>query len=88
MNRFDESCNARFQDPFGRIHVPDKMEEVKLEVFNMKGINKRETHKTHLMRVSMWIMLCECRCGFDGRKHNSRQKLNADKCHCECKKTI
>lgn len=55
MNRFDESCNARFQDPFGRIHVPDKMEEVKLEVFNMKGINKRETLTKRI--------LCECRCG-------------------------
>lgn len=55
MNRFDESCNARFQDPFGRICVPDKMEEVKLEVSNMKRINKRETLTKRI--------LCECRYG-------------------------
>ena len=28
---------------------------------------------------------CECKCKFDGRKYNSSQKSNNDKCHCECK---
>ena len=32
-------------------------------------------------------VLCECKCKFDGRKWNlnSNQKLNNDKCQCECK---
>ena len=30
--------------------------------------------------------LCECKCTFDGRKCNSDQKWNNDKCRCECKK--
>ena len=30
-------------------------------------------------------MLCECRCKFDGRKCNSNQKWNNDKCWCKCK---
>ena len=29
--------------------------------------------------------LCKCKCKFDGRKWNSDQKLNKDKCRCECK---
>ena len=30
--------------------------------------------------------ICECKCKFDGRKCNSNQKWNNDKCRCECKK--
>ena len=29
---------------------------------------------------------CECKCKFDGRKCNSDQWWNNDKCRCECKK--
>ena len=29
---------------------------------------------------------CECKCKFDGRKCNSYQKWNNDKCRCDCKK--
>ena len=29
---------------------------------------------------------CECKCKFDGRKCNSDQKWNIDKCRCKCKK--
>ena len=29
---------------------------------------------------------CECKCRFDGRKCNSDQWWNNDKCRCECKK--
>ena len=29
---------------------------------------------------------CECKCKFDGRKCNSDQWWNNDKCQCECKK--
>ena len=29
---------------------------------------------------------CECKCMFDGRKCNSNQKWNIDKCWCEYKK--
>ena len=31
---------------------------------------------------------CECKCKFDGRKCNSNQKWNNDKCGCQCKKII
>ena len=31
---------------------------------------------------------CKCKGKFDGRKYNSNQKWNNDKCWCECKKPI
>ena len=31
---------------------------------------------------------CNCRCKFNGRMCNSKQKWNNDKCWCECKKPI
>ena len=40
-------------------------------------INKSKTLTKH--------MSCECKCQFDGRKYNSNQKWNNDKCLSECK---
>ena len=31
------------------------------------------------------LISCECSCKFDGRKRNSKQKWNNDKCQCKCK---
>ena len=42
------------------------------------GINESKTLTKHIS--------CECKCKFDGRKCNSNQKWNNDKCRCECKK--
>ena len=55
------------EDAPGRILVPNKMEDLNLKVFNMiKEINQTIILTKHIS--------CECRCGFDGRKCNSRQK--------------
>ena len=57
------SCNS-IEDPFGRICAPNKIEKVKLKLFNMiKGINESKTLRKHIS--------CECSCEFDGRKYNS-----------------
>ena len=80
MDRCDGSSNI-VDNPFGRICVPNKTEDVNLRILNMiKGINKSTTP---IKRV-----LCECRCQFDGRKCNSKQNRNNDKCQCEFKKPI
>ena len=42
------------------------------------GINELKTLKKHIS--------CECKCRFDGRKCNSDQWGNNNKCRCECKK--
>ena len=80
MNRCDRSCNT-VKDPFGRIYAPSKVEDVKLKVFNMiKWTNASSTFRTHIS--------CESRYEFDGRKCNSRQKWNNDKCRCHYEKPI
>ena len=80
MSKYNRSCNT-VEDPFGRICVPNKMEDLDLKVFHMiKGINESRTLEKHI--------LCECRCEFDGRKCNLRQKLINDTCNCECKKSL
>ena len=43
-------------------------------------INKSKTLTEHVP--------CECKYKSDGRKCNSNQKWNNDKCCCECKNTI
>ena len=68
MSRCNESCNTA-EDPFGRICVPNKIEDVNLKVFNIiKKLNKSKAVAKH---VSF-----ECRYEFDVRKRNSRQKWN------------
>ena len=41
------------------------------------GINESKALTKHIS--------CECKCKFVGRKCNSNQKQNYDKCRCECK---
>ena len=47
-------------------------------VNTITGINESKTLTKHIS--------CECKCKFDGRKCNSSQWWNNDKCFCECKK--
>ena len=42
------------------------------------GVNESKTLTKHIS--------CECKCKFDGRKCNSDQWWNHDKCRCESKK--
>ena len=49
-------------------------------MFNIiTGINESKIITMHIS--------CEFKCKFDGRKCNSNQKWNNDKCWCECKNT-
>ena len=57
----------------------NKKEDLNRNVFNMiTGINEKKTLMKHIS--------CECKCKFDGRKRNSDQWWNNNKCRCECKK--
>ena len=59
--------------------VPNKREDLSLSAFNMiTVINELKTLAKYIS--------CKCKCKFDGRKCNSNQKWNKDKCWCECKK--
>ena len=72
LDRCHGSCNTA-ENPFGRICIPNKMEEVNLKVFNMiKEINK-------LKKVAEYISY-ECRFEFVSRKCSLKQKWNNGKC--------
>ena len=66
-------------DLSNKLCVPNKTEHLNLSIFNMiTGINEL---KTLTKQTS-----CECKCRFDGRKYNSAEWWNNDKCKCECTK--
>ena len=57
----------------------DLKEDLNLSVFNMvTWISESKTLTKHIS--------CECKCKFDGRKSNSNQWWNNEKCWCKCKK--
>ena len=57
-------------------YVPNKTEDVNLTVLNMiTWVNESKTLTKHTSY--------ECKFKFDGRKCNSNQKWNNDKCRCE-----
>ena len=78
FDRCTEGCNT-INDLSNKICVPNEKEDLNLSVFIMiTRINESETLTKDIS--------CECRCKFDGRKCNSGQWWNNDKCRCECKK--
>ena len=71
LDRFNGNCNV-FDILSSRIYVPNKTEDVNLDVFNMiTGINKSKTITKHIF--------CNCKCKFDGRKFNLNQEWSKDK---------
>ena len=80
MNRRNGSYNT-VEDPFGRVCIYFRAKDMKLKMFNViKDINESKALAKHIS--------CDWRCELDGRKCNSIQKWNYDKCQNECKKTI
>ena len=78
LDRRVGSC-ITFNDLYNRGCIPNKTEDLNLRVFNMiTGINDSKTLTKHLS--------CKCKCKFDGRKCNSDQLWNNDKCWYKCKK--
>ena len=76
LDRCIESC-ITFNDLSNRVYVPDKTEDLNLNVFNFNtGTNVSKILAEHIP--------CKCQCKFNGRKCNSNQKYN-DKSRCECK---
>ena len=77
VNKCGGSCNT-IEDPFGRICVPNKIEDVNLTAFNMfQDTNESKTLAKHIS--------CDARCEFDGKKWNSRQKWDNNKCQMSVK---
>ena len=72
LDRFVGSCTT-LNDLSNKVCIPNKTEDLNLRVLNMiTGRNESNTITKHLS--------CECLCRFDGRKCNSDQWRNNDKC--------
>ena len=71
------SCNT-LNNLSNKVCVPNKTEDLNLSVFNLIiRINESKTLAKHLP--------CERKCRFGGKKCNSDQWWNNNKCWCECK---
>ena len=70
------SCNNT-NNPCPNLCVPDLVKNVNVKVFNLvSGTNETRRHET-----------CKCKCRFNSLVCN-KQRLNDDKCRCECEKLI
>ena len=72
LDRCVGSCSTP-NDLSNKVCVSNKTENLNLSIFNMiMGINESKTLRKHIS--------CKCKCRFDGRKCNSNQWWNNDKC--------
>ena len=72
LDRCVRSCNT-LNYLSNKVRVPNKTEDLNLSMFNMiTGINESKTLTKHIS--------CECKSKFDGKKCNSYQWWNNDKC--------
>ena len=72
LDRCVGSCNT-LNGLSSKVCFPNKTEDLNLSVFNMiTEINEMKTLKKHIS--------CEWKCKFDGKKCNSDQWWNNDKC--------
>ena len=72
------SCNT-LNYLSNKVCVPTKTKDLNLSMFNIiTRINESKTLTKHIS--------CEFKCRFDGKKCNSDQWWNNDKCRCQCKK--
>ena len=74
-----EDSNLNVFNPLPAIvPIMEKQQNIGLKWVNtITEINESETLTKHIS--------CECKCKFDGKKCNSYQKWNNDKCWCKCK---
>ena len=78
LDRCLGSCNT-LNDLSNKVWAPNKAKNLNLSVFDMiTGKNESNILTKHIS--------CECKFKFDGRKCNSDQWTNNDKCQYECKK--
>ena len=72
LDRCVGTCNI-LNDLSNKVCVQNKIENLNLSMFSMiTGINESKALTKHIS--------CECKCKFDGRKYNSNQWWNNDKC--------
>ena len=77
LDRYVGSCNT-VNDLSNKVCVPNKTKDLNISIFNMiAGINESKSLTKHIS--------CKSKCKLYGRKCNSIQKWNNNKCQCDCK---
>ena len=74
------SCN-NINNPCAKLCVPDDAKNLNIKVFNLVS----EINET---RCREWHETCKCEYRFNSSVCNNKQRLNDDKCGCECKEFI
>ena len=80
INKCSGNCN-NINDPYARICVPDVTKDLNVKVFNLMS-------RTNETRQIKWHESCKPICELDKIICNNKQRLNKDKCRCECKELI
>ena len=78
LDRSVGSCNT-LNYLSNKVYLSNKTENLNLSFFNIITVTNES--KTLTKYIS-----CECKCRFDGRKYNSDQWWNNNKCQCEWEK--
>ena len=73
LNKIDVGSCSTFDDLSNKVCVPNKTEDLNIHVFNM--ITGKNESKVLTNDIS-----CEFKYKFDGKKCNSNQQWNNDKC--------
>ena len=80
VNKCSGNCN-NINDSYARICAPDIIKDLNVKVFNLLT-RTNETRNIKWHEKYKWI------CRLDKIICNNKQKLNKDKCKCECKELI
>ena len=80
VNKCSGNCN-NINDRYARICAPDVIKDLNVKVFNLLT-RTNETRNIKWYEKYKWI------CRLDKIICNNKQKLNKDKCKCECKELI
>ena len=79
-NKCSGSCN-NINDPYAKLCVPDIVQNLNTKVFSLLS-------RTNETRHIKWHETCKCKCRLHASVFNNKQRLNEDKCRCECKELI
>ena len=70
------SCN-NVNDGYAKMCVPDVVKNLNVKVFSLMS-------RTNERRHIEWHETCKCKCRLDASVCNNKERLNDDKCRCEC----
>ena len=77
VNKCSRSCN-KINDAYAKLCVPSVVKNINVRVFNLMSFSNQTRHIE-------WHETCKFKCRLDSSVCNNKQKLNEDKCRCECR---